>query len=321
MSSTCGIGKRREEHVQMDRRKKRRTDKKKEYAGERRTDKKKEYAGERQQETCGAALQPLKMIFQNALNRVLIAPDHRENLNNAFTALEEMYNDKQAQLQELKKDKAAQLQELKKDKAAQLQELKKDKAALQKHKAAQLEISQGLLQDTRRSLAEAREKCLQTESSRHAVLNNRALIEIGLLRKFPGMTTTQALDHFIAKHLLQNPKQRKSRKLRPDCVSVCNQLANQYNLACSHASVANELSGLMHEISKPVHSRMKAPAGYFVGGPSPLAQAIACVLLKLQGLGSIARDMDVFLIDDGGKIVCRLANGKIQPASPSKPGS
>ncbi|EKX34754.1 hypothetical protein GUITHDRAFT_119063 [Guillardia theta CCMP2712] len=280
MSSTCGIGKRRGEHVQMDRRKKRRTDKKK------------EYAGERQQETCGAALQPLKMIFQNALNRVLIAPDHRENLNNAFTALEEMYNDKQAQLQELKKDKAA-----------------------------QLEISQGLLQDTRRSLAEAREKCLQTESSRHAVLNNRALIEIGLLRKFPGMTTTQALDHFIAKHLLQNPKQRKSRKLRPDCVSVCNQLANQYNLACSHASVANELSGLMHEISKPLHSRVKAPAGYFVGGPSPLAQAIACVLLKLQGLGSIARDMDVFLIDDGGKIVCRLANGKIQPASPSKPGS
>ena len=101
----------------------------------------------------------------------------------------------------------------------------------------------------------------------------------------------------LSKHLLENPKQRNMRKLRPYCVKVCDQLAEEYNLVCSHASVAKELSGLMHEISKPLHSRVKAPAGYFVGGPSPLAQAIAC------------------LIDDGGKIVCRLAHGNIQRAS------
>ena len=74
------------------------------------------YAGERQQKTCGAALR-LRIIFQDELSRGRPSARSLQQLvSNAFTALEELYNDKEGQLQKLDKDKEAKLQKLEQDK-------------------------------------------------------------------------------------------------------------------------------------------------------------------------------------------------------------
>eukprot|EP00960_Hanusia_phi_P006358 182306-Hanusia_phi.AAC.1 len=62
------------------------------------------------------------------------------------------------------------------------------------------------------------------------------------------------------------------------------------------------MADLPHEISKPLHPMSAASAfGYYVGGSSPLAGLLACVLTKLQSLGHITNELPIHLVDASGK--------------------
>ena len=65
---------------------------------------------------------------------------------------------------------------------------------------------------------------------------------------------------------------------------VCNELG-QYDFLADEQSVMNELTDLVHEISKPLHHlahKKTLPRGYYVGGSSPLSQAVAYMITYLQ---------------------------------------
>eukprot|EP00960_Hanusia_phi_P054596 762715-Hanusia_phi.AAC.1 len=53
--------------------------------------------------------------------------------------------------------------------------------------------------------------------------------------------------------------------------------------------------------------------GYYVGGSSPLAELLACVVTKLQSLGHITNEVPIHLVDASGKAKCSLVEGKVLP--------
>ena len=108
---------------------------------------------------------------------------------------------------------------------------------------------------------------------------------------------------------------RDSLRLSTHSKQVCQDLA-QYDFGLDERSVAKELSGLMHEISKSLHRQAflpNEPPGYYVGGSPPLAQAVACMITYLQKNDLITNDLMVYLIDGSKKPRCKLHQGKVLP--------
>eukprot|EP00960_Hanusia_phi_P027295 746743-Hanusia_phi.AAC.1 len=60
----------------------------------------------------------------------------------------------------------------------------------------------------------------------------------------------------------------------------------------------------------PLHYKSAAAVGYYVGGSSPLTDAVACMLTKLQDLNLVTDKLPVFLVNAFGKARCSLVEGK-----------
>ena len=145
-----------------------------------------------------------------------------------------------------------------------------------------------------------------------ATLNNRALIEIGMLRTYRKISMSNGISKTVDNHLLMG---RDSLMLSKHSKQVCQDLA-QYDFALDERSVAKELSVLMHEISKSLHRQAflpNEPPGYYVGGSPPFAQAVACMITYLQKQDLITSDLMVYLIDGSKKPRCKLHKGKVLP--------
>ncbi|EKX44301.1 hypothetical protein GUITHDRAFT_109756 [Guillardia theta CCMP2712] len=152
-----------------------------------------------------------------------------------------------------------------------------------------------------RNLADLSERVLYVDAQRVAVLNNRALIEIGIRRITSELSLSAGVRRIVNKHLLQTSKQGKMLSMHSK--RVCKELG-QYDFLTDEQSVMKELTVLRHEISKPLHNlahQKILPRGYYVGGSSPLAQAVACMITYLQSEGKISKVLPVLVIGEDGE--------------------
>eukprot|EP00960_Hanusia_phi_P019992 590531-Hanusia_phi.AAC.1 len=81
-------------------------------------------------------------------------------------------------------------------------------------------------------------------------MNNRSLIEVGILRGTKEQSLSQGIEEFVNEFSLEDRKSVKA--LSEHSRKVCKQL-EQYDLSCNETSVSKELATLMHQISKGLH--------------------------------------------------------------------
>ncbi|EKX46303.1 hypothetical protein GUITHDRAFT_138396 [Guillardia theta CCMP2712] len=155
------------------------------------------------------------------------------------------------------------------------------------------EISREDLYSTRMARLSERLACLEAE--RVATLNNRDLIEIGMLRIHRNISIRKGIRKTVRNHLLMG---KDSLSLSNHSKQVCQDLA-QYDFGLDERSVAEALTNLMLEISTSLHGQvflLNEPPGCYVGGSPPFAN-----------------DPMVYLVDGSKKQRCTLHQGKVLP--------
>ncbi|EKX46849.1 hypothetical protein GUITHDRAFT_107204 [Guillardia theta CCMP2712] len=159
-----------------------------------------------------------------------MAARRRPGDNKSAGILTLLYDEAIKQSIKLEKDTNKQIE----DKDQQIDDLKNEKISLEANKDQLINALNLQLQDMR---------------LKAFIVNNRALIEIGISRYNCSMSLTDGIKTFLTGHLLTEPK----NTLNEYSKTVCRQLRD-FGFAGKEQSVSKELANLMHEISKPLHS-------------------------------------------------------------------
>ena len=240
-------------------------------------------------------------LFQREMEEIQRLAEEKEKLDQRRSEeIQRLAEEKE----KLDQRRSEEIQRLVADKRGEIKRLMKTMKKCEKHYT--------------KNLADLSERVLYVDAQRIAVLNNRALIEIGIRRITSELSLSAGVRRIVNKHLLQTNNQGKMLSMHSK--RVCKELG-QYDFLTDEQSVMKELTVLVHEISKPLHNlahQKILPRGYYVGGSSPLAQAVACMITYLQSEGKISKVLPVLVIGEDGEPRCRLVEGRVLPLSGRK---